>query len=71
MDLRYVGKPNRYIYTNSILGDAGFTNSVQRGDFQGANGTSWTTHVSRSISKPNHGCCMYGSCFEEATSYVY
>eukprot|EP00903_Cladosiphon_okamuranus_P015610 g14414.t1 len=44
MDTRFVGKPSRYVFTNALLGDAGWVNAVQRGDFQGANGAAWTTH---------------------------
>lgn len=46
IDPRYVGKPNRYVYTNALLGDAGFLNGLQRGDLQGDNEAAWTTHVS-------------------------
>ncbi|CAM9866859.1 unnamed protein product, partial [Hapterophycus canaliculatus] len=44
IDARYVGKPNRYVYTNALDGDAGFLNGLQRGDLQGENGAAWTTH---------------------------
>lgn len=44
-----MGKPHQLVYTNTLLGDAGFLNSVQRGDTRAANGTAWVTHVSRVI----------------------
>lgn len=46
MDFRYVGKPSRIVFTNALLGDAGFLNSVQRVDLRGESGEAWTTHVS-------------------------
>lgn len=46
VDPRFVGKPHRFIFTNAMLGDAGFLNSVQRGDVNAANDAAWTTHVS-------------------------
>ena len=45
IDPRYVTKRNRFVYTNSKLGDAGFSNSVQRCDLQANGGTAWQTHV--------------------------
>ncbi|CAN0163261.1 unnamed protein product [Ascophyllum nodosum] len=44
IDPRYVTKRNRYVYTNAKLGDAGFSNSVQRCDLQANGGTTWQTH---------------------------
>ena len=60
MDLRYVGKPSRYVYTNALLGDAGFLNCVQRGDFHGASGTAWTTHVRASARETLSGLLLSG-----------
>lgn len=35
MDPRFVGKPNRYVFTNALLGDAGFLNvRMYRGRIQ-------------------------------------
>ncbi|CBN76892.1 carotenoid oxygenase [Ectocarpus siliculosus] len=44
MDFRYVGKPSRIVFTNALLGDPGFLNSVQRVDLRGKSGEAWTTH---------------------------
>lgn len=46
IDPRFVGKRNRFVYTNSMLGDAGFLNCVQSCDLQATGAAAWKTHVS-------------------------
>ena len=45
IDPRYVTKRNRFVFTNTLLGDAGFLNSVQRCDLQEDGKAVWQTRV--------------------------
>eukprot|EP00904_Undaria_pinnatifida_P007140 jgi/Undpi1/3556/HiC_scaffold_16.g06928.m1 len=44
IDPRFLGKRNRFVYTNSMLGDAGFLNCVQSCDLQATGAAAWKTH---------------------------
>lgn len=67
IDARYVGKPNRYVYTNALVGDPGLLNGVQRGDLKGESGAVWTTHVSER-RKPLAERLLLSSCTSRCTA---